>query len=286
VSRIKKALEKAKVLRLNQEIMEESGPPEPGGSKDSSLTVYHSETKTIDIPEAELLKNRIIAVNDENPAADQFKFLRTLVFQYTRPKSWNIIQVTGFGPGEGKSMVAANLAVSIAKDTRQTALLVDLDFRRPRVELMFGLDHRTLGLKSYFFDDVPLEEILLNPGIQKLTVLPAGGSLMRAAETLGSTKMEALLKELRRRYRDGYIILDTPGINVCPDPLIISEYTDAIILVARSGVTSKANVVAAMDRIPREKVLCIVFNDARSNELTNYGYIASGHNYSGGQNNS
>jgi protein-tyrosine kinase len=280
MSRIQRALEKAKELRPDQKIIDIQGTPEHGGSNGSGAEVRYSETKRIDVPEAELLRNRIIAVNDQNPAADQFKFLRTQVFQYTRPKNWNTIMVTGFGPGEGKSMVAANLAVSIARDPRQTALLVDLDFRRPCIDRLFGLDPKTVGLKSFLLDGVPLEEILLNPGIQNLTILPTGGSLLKASETLGSPKMEALLKQLKRRYKDRYIILDTPGINVCPDPLIISEYTDAIVLVARAGITTRANIVAAMERIPKEKVLCIVFNDAHSNELTGYGYLAPGHQYS------
>jgi protein-tyrosine kinase len=279
MSRIQRALEKAKEQRPEQRIIEIQGTPEQGGSNGSGAEVQYSETKRIDFSEAELLRNRIVAINDQNPAADQFKFLRTQVFQYTRPKNWNTILVTGFGPGEGKSMVAANLAVSIARDPRQTALLVDLDFRRPSVDRLFGLDPKTVGLKSYFLDGVPVEDILINPGIENLTILPTGGSLLRASETLGSPKMEALLKQLKKRYKDRYIILDAPGINVCPDPLIISEYADAIVLVARAGITTKANIAAAMDRIPKEKVLCIVFNDAHSNELTGYGYLAPGHQY-------
>ncbi len=273
MSQIKKALEKAKVLRLNQQVAGGGAPPpEPCRLKG---VVSYSGTRTMEVSHKELLKNRIVAVQDENPAADQFKFLRTLVFKHTRQRGWNTIQVTGFGPGEGKSTVAANLAVSIAKDARQTALLVDLDLRRPSVERLFGLAPGTAGIKSRIEDEVPVEKLLLNPGIEKLTILPAGGSLHRAAEVLGSPGVEALLKELKLRYKDRYIIVDTPGINVCPDPVIISEYCDAIILVARAGVTSKANVSAAMERVPRQKVLCVVLSDVRPDQLPSYGYYAA-----------
>ena len=272
MSQIKKALEKAKVLRLSQEIVRRRELKETDHSNGGAVS--YSCTRTIEVPEKELLKNKIVAVQDDNPATDQFKFLRTRVFKHTRQKNWNMIQVTGFGPGEGKSTVAANLAVSIAKDPRQTALLVDLDLRRPSVDRLFGLGPKTAGIRSILENDVPVAEILLNPSIQKLTILAAGGSMHRAAEALASPKMEALLRELKNRYKDRYIILDTPGINVCPDPVIISEYADAIILVARAGVTSKTDVLAAMERIPGEKVLCTVLSDVRSDRLTSYGYYA------------
>ncbi|MDR3553309.1 MAG: hypothetical protein P4L55_01010 [Syntrophobacteraceae bacterium] len=277
MSQIRKALEKAKVLRLDHETREPRERREGGLSR--GAVVGYTGTRIIEVSQKELLGNKIVALHDKNPAADQFKFLRTRVFKHTRHRGWNVIQVTGFGPGEGKSLVAANLAVSIAQDPRQTALLADLDFRRPSVARLFGLGAKTAGLKSYIENERELEEIFVNPSIPKLTILPAGGGLQRAAEALGSARMEALLRELKHRYQDRYVILDTPGINVCPDPVIISEYADAIILVARAGVTSKANVTAAMERIPKEKILCAVLGDVRRGQLASYGYYA-GERYS------
>ena len=86
-------------------------------------------------------------MDENNPVSDQFKLLRTRIFQHTRAKGWNTLQVTRFRRGEGKSLVAANLAVSMARDTRQTTLLVDLDLRKPTVRKLFGLGKACSGYR-------------------------------------------------------------------------------------------------------------------------------------------
>ena len=147
---------------------------------------------------------------------------------------------------------------------------MDLDFRRPSLARILGLGAECIGLKSYFLDDTLLEKLFVSPGIRKLAVLPAGGKLTNAAELLGSPKMEALVKELKNRYTDRYIIIDTPAINACPDPLIISEYVDAVLLVAKSGHTTRESIKAAMERIPKDKVLGVIMNEMESTETGYY----------------
>ncbi len=269
MSRLKTALEKAKAERTLNDGLTEGGrfldvdasAPGKPVSEESGKPIEYTSTRVVNISEAALLANRIVAVRDDDPVTDRFKLLRTHVFQRTRPNRWNTIQVSGFETGEGKSLMAGNLAVSIANDTRQTTLLVDLDFRNPSLHKLFGLGDNAPGLKSYFLDDAPLEDLFVCPGVKSLTLLPAGGRIPNATEILGSPKMEALIRELKQRYDDRYIVLDTPGIGVCPDPLVIAEYVDCILLVARMDHTSKDSISAAMARVPREKVLGMVVND-------------------------
>lgn len=229
-----------------------------------------SQTRVVSISAADIQRNRILALDDYDPISDQFKLLRTRVFQSTRPRGWNTIQVTSMGPGDGKSLVASNLAISMAKDTRQTTLLVDLDFRKPAIRNIFCLGSGVTGLEAYFLEDVPLEEIIVNPGIGKLTILPCATSVPNATELMGSPKMEALIRELKDRYQDRYIIFDTPGINTCPDPVILSEYMDGMLLVARANRTPLDGVTSAMELIPKEKVLGFVLNDVVGSETSGY----------------
>ncbi len=226
----------------------------------------YSTTKVIPFHAGTLSKNKII-LDEDNLVAEQFKMLRTLIFNRTRSQGWSTIQITGFGAGEGKSLIATNLAISIARDSRQTTLLVDLDFRNPSIHTLLGLDPKVRGLTSFFADEAGLEEILINPGIEKLTVLPAGGRVLQAPELMGSSRMEALVKELKERYEDRYIIFDTPPMNGLPDALVFSEYVDSIIMVARAGHTSRTSVENAMDMVPREKVLGVIFNGVKSKDL-------------------
>lgn len=271
MSQIKKALERAKAERLTQAFVEEASEPQKPQTPDQGeKEISYTRTRVVDVPVEELVRRRIVTVQEKNPLADQFRRLRTRLLRETRPRKWNTIQVSGFGAGEGKSLVAANLAVSLAQDTRQTTVLVDLDFRRPAVARLLGLDPDTPGLKSYFFEGVPLEDLFVNPGIAKLTVLTAGGSVSRSTELVGSPKMESLIKELKECYSDRYVILDTPGTAVCSDPLVISEYVDAILLVARIDRTSQASIKSAMSHIHREKLLGIVLNDVSPKDIVTY----------------
>ena len=226
----------------------------------------YSQTKVVPVSPGDLSKNRII-LDEGSKVAEQFKLLRTLLFNRTRPKGWSTIQVTGFDAGEGKSFIATNLAISIARDSRQTTLLVDLDFRKPAIHTLLGLGDNVPGLTSYFTSECGLEELMVNPGIEKLTVLPAGGRILQATELMGSPKMEALVRELKERYEDRYIIFDTPPMNGCPDSLVFSEYVDAMVLVARAGHTSRSSVENAMDMVPRDKVLGVIFNDVKIKDL-------------------
>jgi len=211
-------------------------------------------------------RNKVV-LDDGDRVAEQFKVLRTLLFNRTRPKGWSTVQITGFDSGEGKSLVAVNLAISIARDSRQTTLLVDLDFRNPSIHTLLGLGPSVPGLVSFFAGLKGLEELLINPGIEKLTVLPAGGRVLQAPELMGSPKMEALVGELKERYKDRYIIFDTPPMLGFPDALVFSEYVDSIILVARAGHTSRISVEKTVDLVPRDKVLGLIFNDVKPKDL-------------------
>ena len=227
-------------------------------------SVQFTRTRVMPVSRDTFRRNRIVAMEEMSPVADQFKLLRTHLFHRTRPGGLNTIQITGFSPGEGKSLVAVNLAISIARDARQTTLLVDIDFRNPSVHALLGLSPAPPGLKQYFLDGHPLEDLLISPGIDKLTVLPAGGRIPHSTELIGSPAMEALVTELKERYPDRYVIFDTPPIAECPDPLVFSEYVDAMVLVARADHTRSDTVKAVMDLVPRQKVLGIVLNDMKT----------------------
>jgi len=267
MSYLKDSLEKAKVARLSR-LAREEGPPRPIERTGQVLRFYdYTRTRVVGVSTEMLLRNRIVAVGEESPVNQQFKLLRTQLFQSTRQKGINSVQVTGFEQGDGASLIAANLAISIARDTRQTTLLVELNFRTPSIGRLFGLDPKTPGLKSYLLDGVPVEDLLLSPGIKKLTLLMAGGKIASPTELLGSPGMEDLLREIKQRYEDRYIILDTPAICECADPLVLSEYVDGIIVVARANHTSRDSLKSAMDLLPKEKILGMVLNDVPDDEI-------------------
>ena len=268
MSKIKKALEKLKSQELESNVAIEEKKEELQSKKIKeenkkekiSKKIIYTKTQIRKVSFDKLRENKIFTVFEDDPIADQFKILRTRILNITRQNGYKTIQVSSFGINEGKSLISANLAVAMAKETRQTTLLVDLDFRGPSIEKLFCLG-KVKGLKDFFENKASLEELFINPGIPKLTILPAGGTIVNAPEILGSPIMEDLVNELKNRYPDRYIIFDTPGMAVFPDALILSEYVDSIILVARSGVTPTDAIEEVMEVVPKEKLIGIVLND-------------------------
>ena len=140
--------------------------------------------------------------------SEQFKMLRTNLLFPADGKAPRSIMVTSALPGEGKSFLAANLAVTIAQNINEHVLLMDCDLRRSSVNRMFGFG-RVPGLSEHLAQGFPLPSLLLKTGISKLTLLPAGAPPTNPAELLSSSQMSNLLAEVKVRYPDRYVIIDS-----------------------------------------------------------------------------
>lgn len=204
--------------------------------------------------------------------AEQFKMLRNQILYPASGTSPRAIMVTSAMPGDGKSFVSANLAVSIAENIDTHILLMDCDLRIPNVHHYFGLENGC-GLSEYLSGDMELAECLMKPPIRKLTVLPAGDPPLNPAELLSSDKMKALLEEVKHKYDDRLVIIDTPPPNLTAETSVISRLVDGIILVVRYGSTPREMVSELIQQIGEEKIIGIVFNsfDMRSSLFSGYG---------------
>jgi capsular exopolysaccharide synthesis family protein len=279
MSWVKKALDKAKRERelplreiwekpvlIKDSLEEEPEPdvvmPEPGprpSSTDISPPTY-SQTRTVRVDQDKLINAGVFSILEKDLVADQYKLLRTMILNRTRPLGLTTIEITSFKQHEGKSLTCVNLAIALARETRQTVLLVDTDLRQPRIHEILGIDLAP-GLKDYFTDDVPLKDMLVHPDIETLTVLPAGGRINNSTEVIGSHRMEQLVAELKGRYKDRYILFDTPGLDRCPDALVLSSYVDGIVLVVRGGYTTAEDISAVKGLLKDKNVLGVVLND-------------------------
>jgi protein-tyrosine kinase len=136
-----------------------------------------------------------------------------------------------------------------------------MDLRRPSIHSILGIDLAP-GLKDYFLNGTPIREILIHPGIERLTVLPAGGRMDNSTEVMDSHRMEALILEIKTRYKDRYIIFDAPALNACSDPLILASHVDTIALVARAGYTTTEDITFGMSLLKDKNILGIILNDS------------------------
>ena len=233
--------------------------PTPDTRVSHGSTPDYVQTRSVETDRERLVGNRVFSILPKNRIADQYKLLRTMLLNRTRPLGHNTIAVTSFKEREGKSLTAVNLSVIMARESRQTVLLVDADLRQPSVHKIMGIAG-TPGLKDYLLHDKPLEELLVHPGIETLTVLPAGGRLDNSTEVLGSVRMEALVREIKNRYPDRYVVFDCPALYNCPDALVLSSYIDGMVLVARADYTTGDDLAKSMAMLKDRNVIGVVLN--------------------------
>jgi len=223
-------------------------------------TIVYTRTRSIQIPEPVLREQRILAGFEGGPFVDSFKILRTQVLHRVREKGWNVIGVTSPGEREGKTFTAVNLAASLAMDVTQSVLLVDANLRHPSVHEMFDLGE-CQGLADYLLNDVPIEQLLVHPGIGRFVLLPGGRTVSHSAEALTSPKMVALVEEFKHRYQSRMILFDLPPILQTSDVLAFSPYLDAMLVVIEEGRTKAEDVERALSLIkPSTPVLGTVVN--------------------------
>ena len=160
MDRIQKALEKAKLRHAQKPEpirVEPTKSDDRASQHEDPLTapiesISYSQTKVVNVPNHQLERKRIIAGFYNNPQSAVFRMLRTQVLKQMRSNRWQTLAVTSPTAGEGKSVVAANLAMAIAMELNQTVLLVDMDLRNPSISNYFGLNAQ-VGLKDYLSGD-------------------------------------------------------------------------------------------------------------------------------------
>ena len=211
--------------------------------------------------------------------AEQFRRLRTHVLRLNVSDPPKTIMVTSATAGEGKTFVAANLAAGIAHDLHFHALLVDCDLHSPSLSQWFGVQNGH-GLSDYLVGRGQLPELLMKTEMEKLTLLTGGSAQAKPAELIGSRKMEALVKELKSRYNDRYIILDATPLLATTEPEVLARLVDGIVIVVRAGVTPRETVKQAIAPLDPKKIMGFVLNDVefKSSGLSSR-YFGSGGYY-------
>ena len=265
MNKIEKALEKAKQLK-NVETVEKITQKEFN-------TPQYVQTKIIKADLENLKKNKIIAAFKNNKVYEYYRFLRTQILQRTQERGWNSLLITSVMPGEGKTVTAINLAITFAKEFTKTVLLVDADLRNPSIANFFGLNLEK-GLSDYLINgEISLSTLLVNPGIEKLVILPGGKAVSNATEILDTPRMEALVKEVKNRYPDRYIFFDSPPVLTYADALVLSSYIDAVLLIVEVYKTTIEQVKKALELLENKPLLGIILNKMPLTEKTELYYL-------------
>lgn len=266
MDRIQKALDKAKAKHS-----ENSAVSNPIAEKEQVVAkamyplkgpvgnISYSQTKVIKSSAESLEGQRVIAGMYNNPQSAVFRMLRTQILQKMRANNWQTLAITSPTAGEGKSLVASNLAVAIAMELNQTVMLVDMDLRNPSLSKYFSLDAE-LGLKDYLEQDIALSEVLINPGVKRMVILPGKGRAEDSAELLSSPKMAHLVDDLKAQYDSRMIIFDVPPILQTDDVLLTSQYFDCTLLVLEDGKNKESEIIRSLQLLEGTHLIGSVLN--------------------------
>jgi len=191
--------------------------------------------------------------------AEQFRKLRVNLGNLKFPDPPKIIMVTSAKESEGKTLVAANLAVTIAQDLNAHALLLEADIRNPMLSRWFNCPP-SVGLSDYLSNGIEAASMIQRTPIEKLSLIPGGDLKENPVELIGSMKMQSLMRELKERYSDRYVIIDSSPILATSEPNVMQNWVDAVLLVIKSGTTPREEIVQALGHLKKEKIIGIVLN--------------------------
>jgi len=235
---------------------DEKKPPaaKNDGQRKENLDTFSNKYDTLAIN-----KNLISLLDPQCFESEQFKILRTNIFVPITGKAPRSLLVTSVAPGEGKSFVAANLAISVARAIDRHVLLMDCDLRRPTIHTLFGFG-RVQGLSDYLTKETSLPTLLQKTKVPKLTLLPSGKPPHNPAELLSSERMANLVNEVSERYSDRFIIIDSPPPRLTAETFVLASQVDGIVLVVKYGSTPRDLVAELIAKMGKERVLGCVVN--------------------------
>ena len=200
-------------------------------------------------------------------AAEQYRSLRTRLTHAENPGGLRIVLVTSPLKGEGKSVTAANLSLTMAQELQRRVVLVDADLRKPSLQHLFGLPPGP-GLSEYLAGAVDLKDAMRFLPDHNLTIITAGAAPINPAELLGSTAMRRMLDHLRARF--DRVILDTPPVLPLADVAILAPLVDGSLMVVRAGYTPKPAIENALRAFDASRLLGVVLNESGLEEDYRY----------------
>jgi protein-tyrosine kinase len=235
--------------------------PRSSPTYDELENISYTHTRVVKLRLDHLEKNRIVAFNKNEPKSMIFDLLRTHVLQMMEENGWRTLAVTSPTPEAGKTVIAINLAMSIAQQTNKTAMLVDFDLRRPKIGAYLGIPMEK-SLNDLLDGTADLPDVLVNPNMPRLVVLPTRNPVKKSSETLSSKKIADLIKDLRERYESRIVIFDLPPVLITDDAIALLPQIDCVLMVVANGMSTKREIEDSLRLLPAAKLIGTILNKA------------------------
>lgn len=203
-------------------------------------------------------------------SAEAYRAVRTGLYFSAHGEGHKVIQITSPNPGDGKTTLAANLAVSMA-DSDKRVLLIDADFRRPRVHKYFALDNE-VGVSSVIAGDAEVLDAVQQTPVKNLWAMPCGARPHNPSDLLTSPRFKELIDLVRDQY--DFVIIDTPPILAVTDSSVVAPRADAVLLVVRLTKHARDSALRTTEMLNGlgARILGVVINGVGKSTGYGYGY--------------
>ena len=230
------------------------------------LRIEYSSTRVLADALLRLQRSHGVVRMDRSVLSESFKMLRNQVLHRMRADGHTLLAVTSPRRIEGKSLTAVNLALTIAADYDSAVLLVDADLTGQGLQTLFGLEGAR-GLSDHLTEGLPIPELLVNPGVSRFVLLPAGQqAVLNSSELLATRAAQQLILEMKQRYRDRYIIVDLPPLLDTADALAFLPQVDTTLVVIEEHTTSMQDIENMTDLLAPFNLIGSVMSHAREPE--------------------
>jgi exopolysaccharide/PEP-CTERM locus tyrosine autokinase len=214
----------------------------------------------------------VAAGMDYTPVSEEYKKLKSRIVELTTKDTFkNTLAVTSSVSDEGKSITATNLAISLSQDYDHAVILIDADMRRPTLHTYLNR-MPDKGLSDCLINGVDPDAVLMPIGSDKLSFLPAGKRVDDPVEFFASRGMQVFMRDLKTRYADRYIIVDTPPALLFAETKMISSFADGTILVVKEGLATLENISETIDILKAVNIMGIVYNNASQQNMNGRSY--------------
>lgn len=186
-------------------------------------------------------EDAIVVNNKINSLNECYTTLKDNLLFYFSDNNCHIVQVESSLPGEGKTTLTCNLAVSLGLNNKKV-LVIDLDFRKPQVNRLFNLSNND-GLVDLLGEKITIEKAIKHTEYENVDVISRGSSVYNPSFLLTSSRLKELLEELRKQY--DFILLDSPPVLLIADYIHISRLCDGVVFVVAFGRTKRKSVLEA-----------------------------------------
>jgi capsular exopolysaccharide synthesis family protein len=211
----------------------------------------------------------VSVLDSESPAGEAFHLLGVRLRHMRRQRPLKKVLITSSIPQEGKSLVAANLACTLALRTQQKVLLLEGDVRRPTQSKIFGLPYKP-GICEWLKGERSLVKSMYKLDRPGVWILPAGQATGESLDLLQSGRAIPMMEQLTDWF--DWVVIDSPPILPLADTSVWINMADGILLVARQGITQKRQLKRGLEALGNQKMIGAVLNGARTIAHTDYYY--------------